>query len=610
MKSTNLSTEVRTMANKKTPKLTAEQRNKTVKTLLRFARPFIPLFIAAFIFAAASSVMSHYIPVLVGDAIDLMLEEGKVDFAAVGRIIPVILLLTVIGAVFDWLIRLIGNHASAAITRDIRSACIRKLQRLPISYLDSHPSGDTLSRIISDTDRLSEGLLTGMIELYSSVLGIVVTLVFMLVINVKVGLVVAILTPMSMLVSAFIAERTFSLFREQSVMQAKQTAMLDESVSGRDVISAFSHENASIAEFDKINEEYRVTATRATFYSSITNPATRFVNSLVYCGVALVGALISISTGGAVSAGQLSCLLTYSHNYAKPFNELSGVVTELQSSLASAMRVFELLEAPEEEETEGNEILTEEDAKGVICAENVDFSYGDKPFMKDLNFSALPGQRIAVVGPTGCGKTTLINLFMRFYDVDGGRITVGGKDIAKTPRNDLRACFGMVLQDTWLSSGTVRDNIVMGKPDATDEEVEAAARATHSHSFISRLPKGYDTVLGEDGGKLSEGQKQLLCITRLMLALPPVLILDEATSSIDTRTEIKIQKAFARMMEGRTSFIVAHRLNTIRNADQIIVMRDGCIIEKGTHEELIARPDGFYAELYGAQFKGIAEAET
>lgn len=597
------------MANKKkAPKLTREQRTKTIKTLLSFARPFIPLFAVAFVFAAASSVMSHFIPVLVGDAIDLMISAGQVDIPGISRVLPIILILTLTGAVLDWCIRLIGNRASASITRDIRSACIRKLERLPLSYLDSHPSGDTLSRIISDTDRLSEGLLTGMLELYSSVLGIIVTLVFMLTINVKVGLVVALLTPLSMLVSAFIAGKTFTLFRDQSVMQAKQTAILDESVSGRDVIAAYSHEAASIEKFDKINEEYRRTATKATFYSSITNPATRFVNSLVYCGVALAGGLIAIFGGGAVSAGQLSCLLTYSHNYAKPFNELSGVVTELQSSLASAMRVFEFLETPDEIPDAPDALpLNADEAKGNVTAESVDFSYTEKPFMKDLNFNALPGQRIAIVGPTGCGKTTLINLFMRFYEVTGGFISIGGRDIRNVPRNSLRANFGMVLQDTWLSSGTVRDNIVMGKPDATDEEVERAARAAHSHSFISRLPKGYDTVLGENGGKLSQGQKQLLCITRVMLSLPPMLILDEATSSIDTRTEIKIQQAFAEMMRGRTSFIVAHRLNTIKNADLILVMRDGCIVEQGTHDELMSRPGGFYADLYGAQFKGIAE---
>ncbi|MCQ2353471.1 MAG: ABC transporter ATP-binding protein/permease [Clostridia bacterium] len=595
------------MANKKkVPKLTREQRRKTIKNLLIFARPFLPLFVLAFIFAAASSIMAHYIPVLVGEAIDNMADMGKVDFAEIESILPIILILTLGGAALDWIIRLIGNRAGASISRDIRSACIRKLERLPLSYLDSHPAGDTLSRVIADTDHLSEGLLTGMLELYSSVLGIIVTLVFMLSINVKVGLVVALLTPLSMLVSAFIAGRTFSLFREQSVMQAKQTALLDESVSGRDVISAFSHEADSLAEFDVLNEEYRRTATKATFFSSITNPATRFVNSLVYCGVALVGGLIAITSGGSFSAGQLSCLLTYSHNYAKPFNELSGVVTELQGALASAMRVFEFLETPDETpDAPDSTPLTDTEISGGVTSTNVYFSYTDKPFMENLNFSVCSGQRVAIVGPTGCGKTTLINLLMRFYEVTGGAIRIGERDIREVPRDSLRADFGMVLQDTWLSSGTVRDNIVMGKPDATDEEVERAARAAHAHTFISKLPQGYDTILGEDGGKLSQGQKQLLCITRVMLALPPMLILDEATSSIDTRTEIKISEAFAQIMRGRTSFIVAHRLNTIKNADLILVMRDGCIVEQGTHDELMSRKGGFYAELYGAQFKGI-----
>lgn len=585
-------------------KLTREQRKKTVRRLFRFAKPFLPLFLLAFLFALASSILSHYVPVLVGDAIDRMVKQGAVDFAAVGALLPKILWITLAVALFDWLIRLISSRASASITRDIRSACIRKIEHLPLSYLDSHPSGDTLSRVISDTDRLSEGLLTGIIQLYSSVLGILVTLVFMLVINVRVALVVALLTPVSMLVAAFIAGRTFTLFRDQSAMQARQTAMLDEAVSGREIISAFSHESASLAEFEELNERYRKTATRAVFYSSITNPATRFVNSLVYCGVALVGGLLAIASGGAFSAGQLSCLLTYSHDYAKPFNELSGVVTELQSSLASAMRVFELLDTPDEvPDREQAAALTAEETAGSIEVRHVDFSYTDEPFMKDLDFFALQGQRVAIVGPTGCGKTTLINLFMRFYEVNAGAITIGGRDVRDTTRESLRASFGMVLQDTWLSSGTVRENLTMGRPDATDEEIVAAAKAAHSHSFISRLPNGYDTVLGENGGKLSQGQVQLLCITRVMLALPPMLILDEATSSIDTRTEIKIQQAFGELMKGRTSFIVAHRLNTIKNADRILVMKDGCIVEQGTHAELMALSDGFYAGLYGAQFR-------
>ena len=458
--------------------------------------------------------------------------------------------------------------------------------------------------MIADVDRMSEGLLTGITELYSSVLSIIVTLVFMLVINYKVALVVALLTPLSMLVAGFIAKRTFSLFREQSVLAARQTAIIDESVAGMGVVKAYSRENALSEDFEKLNEEYRRTATRAVFYSSITNPATRFVNSLVYCGVALAGGLMAVANP-LVTAGEISCLLYYAHSYAKPFNELSGVIAELQSALACASRVFELLDTPDEPSDAPDAVdIDPAKVKGAIRADNVGFSYTDKPFMSGIDFDVKQGMRVAVVGPTGCGKTTLINLFMRFYETDAGTITVDGRSIRNITRGSLRASFGMVLQDTWLKSGTVRENIAMGKPDATDAEIEAAARASHAHSFIKRLPQGYDTVLSEDGSQLSQGQKQLLCISRVMLALPPMLILDEATSSIDTRTEIKIQKAFAELMRGRTSFIVAHRLNTIKNADLILVMKDGKIIERGTHDELMSA-GGFYADLYGAQFRSV-----
>lgn len=590
------------MAKKKSI-LTPEQRRATTRRLLRFAKPYIAFFIIAFIFAAASSVMAHLIPMLVGDAIDLAIGQGKVDIEGVFALLPIMLALALGGALLDWLVRLVGQRISASITHNIRAACIRKIQNLPLSYLDSHKSGDILSRVIADTDRLSEGLMTGIIDLYSSVIGIIVTLVFMIFINPVVAIVVGVLTPMSMLVATFIANRTFSLFGKKSAIAAKQTAVIDEAVAGREVISLFSHEGESLAAFDEINEEYRKTATRAVFYSSITNPATRYVNSLVYGGVALAGGLLSIASGGAISAGEISCLLTYSQNYAKPFNELSSVLAELQSSLASAMRVFEFLDAKEEETTA--EISISPDAvKGELTARDVAFSYTDEAFMENIDFEASSGQRIAIVGPTGCGKTTLINLLMRFYDTTGGSICVDGKDISKISRRELRACFGMVLQDTWLSSGSVRENIAMGKPDATDEEIVAAAKAAHAHKFIMRLPQGYDTPLGEDGSVLSAGQIQLLCIARVMLALPPMLILDEATSSIDTRTEIKIQDAFAEMMKGRTSFIVAHRLNTIKNADKILVMKDGKIVEQGRHDELMAK-NGFYASLYGAQFKMI-----
>lgn len=590
------------MAEKK--KLSAEERNRTLVRLLKYCKPLLPVASGALLLAAVSIVSAHFIPVLVGDAIDLALGKGQVDMPGILKILSVIPLLAVLSALFDWLVRIAGTRLSAAVTRDIRADCIRKIERLPLSYLDSHRTGDTLSRMIADVDRMSEGLLTGITELYSSVLSIIVTLVFMLVINYKVALVVALLTPLSMLVAGFIAKRTFSLFREQSVLAARQTAIIDESVAGMGVVKAYSRENALSEDFEKLNEEYRRTATRAVFYSSITNPATRFVNSLVYCGVALAGGLMAVANP-LVTAGEISCLLYYAHSYAKPFNELSGVIAELQSALACASRVFELLDTPDEPSDAPDAVdIDPAKVKGAIRADNVGFSYTDKPFMSGIDFDVKQGMRVAVVGPTGCGKTTLINLFMRFYETDAGTITVDGRSIRNITRGSLRASFGMVLQDTWLKSGTVRENIAMGKPDATDAEIEAAARASHAHSFIKRLPQGYDTVLSEDGSQLSQGQKQLLCISRVMLALPPMLILDEATSSIDTRTEIKIQKAFAELMRGRTSFIVAHRLNTIKNADLILVMKDGKIIERGTHDELMSA-GGFYADLYGAQFRSV-----
>lgn len=585
-------------------KLSAEERSRTLVRLLKYCKPLLPVASGALLLAAVSIVSAHFIPVLVGDAIDLALGKGQVDMPGILKILSVIPLLALLSALFDWLVRIAGTRLSAAVTRDIRADCIRKIERLPLSYLDSHRTGDTLSRMIADVDRMSEGLLTGITELYSSVLSIIVTLVFMLVINYKVAIVVALLTPLSMLVAGFIAKRTFSLFREQSVLAARQTAIIDESVAGMGVVKAYSRENALSEDFEKLNEEYRRTATRAVFYSSITNPATRFVNSLVYCGVALAGGLMAVANP-LVTAGEISCLLYYAHSYAKPFNELSGVIAELQSALACASRVFELLDTPDEPSDAPDAVdIDPAKVRGAVRADNVGFSYTDKPFMSGIDFDVKQGMRVAVVGPTGCGKTTLINLFMRFYETDAGTITVDGRSIRNITRGSLRASFGMVLQDTWLKSGTVRENIAMGKPDATDAEIEAAARASHAHSFIKRLPQGYDTVLSEDGSQLSQGQKQLLCISRVMLALPPMLILDEATSSIDTRTEIKIQKAFAELMRGRTSFIVAHRLNTIKNADLILVMKDGKIIERGTHDELMSA-GGFYADLYGAQFRSV-----
>lgn len=587
---------------KKTEKLSPEVRSRTLRRLLGYSRPLIPAAVGALIMAAISIVAAHFIPELVGDAIDLAIGRSNVDMPGILRILAIVPVLAVVSAVFDWLVRLVGLRIGAVMTRDVRSDCIRKIEKLPLSYLDLHRSGDILSRVVADVDKMSDGLATGITQLYSSALSIICTMVFMIRINYKVALVVALLTPVSMIVAAFISKQTFSLFHEQSKRAARQTAIIDESVSGGAVIKAYSRESAVSEDFNEINREYVRTATRAVFYSSITNPSTRFVNSMVYCGVALVAGLASL-TNPLVTAGQISTLLYYAHNYAKPFNELSDVMAELQSSLASAARIFELLDTPSEQEDLADAaVIDPQSTIGAICAKDVAFSYTDRPFMEGINFDVKPGMRVAVVGPTGCGKTTLINLFMRFYETNGGSITVDGRDISHITRQSLRSSFGMVLQDTWLRAGSVRDNIAMGKPDATDAEIEAAARAAHAHSFIKRLPNGYDTILGEDGGQLSQGQKQLLCISRVMLALPPMLILDEATSSIDTRTEIKIQKAFAELMRGRTSFIVAHRLNTIKNADLILVMKDGHIIERGTHDELM-QADGFYADLYGAQFR-------
>lgn len=587
---------------KKTEKLSPEVRSRTLRRLLGYSRPLIPAAIGALIMAAISIVAAHFIPELVGDAIDLAIGQGNVDMPGILKILAVVPILAVVSAVFDWLVRLVGLRIGAVMTRDVRSDCIRKIEKLPLSYLDSHRSGDILSRVVADVDKMSDGLATGITQLYSSALSIICTMVFMIRINYRVALVVALLTPVSMVVAAFISKQTFSLFHEQSKLAARQTAIIDESVSGGAVIKAYSRESAVSEDFNEINREYVHTATRAVFYSSITNPSTRFVNSMVYCGVALVAGLTSL-VNPLVTAGQISTLLYYAHNYAKPFNELSDVMAELQSSLASAARIFELLDTPSEQEDPADAaVIAPQSTIGAICAKDVAFSYTERPFMEGINFDVKPGMRVAVVGPTGCGKTTLINLFMRFYETNGGSITVDGRDVSHITRQSLRSSFGMVLQDTWLRAGSVRDNIAMGKPDATDAEIEAAARAAHAHSFIKRLPNGYDTILGEDGGQLSQGQKQLLCISRVMLALPPMLILDEATSSIDTRTEIKIQKAFAELMRGRTSFIVAHRLNTIKNADLILVMKDGHIIESGTHDELM-QADGFYADLYGAQFR-------
>ena len=572
----------------------------TLKKVLRYIRRYTFWLIMSVLLAAATVTGTLYIPIIAGNAIDCIVEGG-VNF---GEIFPLLIQAGIIAgatAFLQWLMNAINNKITFQVVRDLRSAAFRRIEELPLSYLDAHPSGDIVSRVIADADQFADGLLMGFTQLFTGIVTILGTLVFMLSIDPWITLVVVVLTPVSLFTAKFIAKRTYNLFRLQSETRGEQTALIDEMIGNQKVVAAFSHENASLEQFDEINERLETYSRRATFFSSLVNPTTRFINSLVYAGVGLAGAIAAIN--GSITVGALSCFLSYANQYTKPFNEISGVVTELQNALACAGRLIELIEEPPQESDEGNAVLT--DVHGNVAMENVNFSYvPDRKLIENLNLSVNAGQKIAIVGPTGCGKTTLINLLMRFYDVTGGKITVEGQDIREVTRNSLRASYGMVLQETWLKSGTIRDNITMGKPDATDEEVIAAAKASHAHGFIKRLPDGYDTVIGEDGGSLSQGQKQLLCITRIMLCLPPMLILDEATSSIDTRTELKIQDGFARMMKGRTSFIVAHRLSTIRDADVILVMKDGNIIEQGNHDELLRR-GGFYATLYNSQFAQV-----
>ncbi len=572
----------------------------TLKKVLRYIRRYTFWLIMSVLLAAATVTGTLYIPIIAGNAIDCIVEGG-VNF---GEIFPLLIQTGIIAgatAFLQWLMNAINNKITFQVVRDLRSAAFRRIEELPLSYLDAHPSGDIVSRVIADADQFADGLLMGFTQLFTGIVTILGTLVFMLSIDPWITLVVVVLTPVSLFTAKFIAKRTYNLFRLQSETRGEQTALIDEMIGNQKVVAAFSHENASLEQFDEINERLETYSRRATFFSSLVNPTTRFINSLVYAGVGLAGAIAAIN--GSITVGALSCFLSYANQYTKPFNEISGVVTELQNALACAGRLIELIEEPPQESDEGNAVLT--DVHGNVAMENVNFSYvPDRKLIENLNLSVNAGQKIAIVGPTGCGKTTLINLLMRFYDVTGGKITVEGQDIREVTRNSLRASYGMVLQETWLKSGTIRDNITMGKPDATDEEVIAAAKASHAHGFIKRLPDGYDTVIGEDGGSLSQGQKQLLCITRIMLCLPPMLILDEATSSIDTRTELKIQDGFARMMKGRTSFIVAHRLSTIRDADVILVMKDGNIIEQGNHDELLRR-GGFYATLYNSQFAQV-----
>ncbi len=575
----------------------------TLRKVLRYIRRYW-IYLALSIFMAAVTVtLTLYLPILTGRVIDLIIEQGRVDFEGVFAILRQMAVVIGITAAAQWIMNICNNKMTYRIVQDIRDEAFRRIEILPLKYIDEHSYGEVVSRVIADVDQFADGLLMGFTQFFTGVITILGTLGFMLSVNVGITGVVVLITPLSFLVAAFIAKKTFVMFRAQSETRGEQTALIEEMIGNQKVVQAFSHEDEALEEFDEINGRLEKCSLKAIFYSSITNPSTRFVNNLVYAGVAVTGAVFAIR--GGISVGQLSCFLSYANQYTKPFNEISGVVTELQNALACAARIFALIEE-EPQIPDKENALSLGHVEGRIDLEHVDFSYvPDKKLITDFNLSVRPGQRVAIVGPTGCGKTTVINLLMRFYDVNSGSIRVEGNDIRDVTRKSLRANYGMVLQETWLKGGTVRDNIVMGKPEATEEEVIAAAKASHAHSFIKRLPDGYDTVIAEDGGNLSQGQKQLLCITRVMLCLPPMLILDEATSSIDTRTEIRIQKAFAAMMEGRTSFIVAHRLSTIREADVILVMKDGNIIEQGDHETLLQR-NGFYATLYNSQFVGYS----
>ena len=589
------------MSAKAKNKLTPQQRKATLNRVLHKIRPYSAFVVCSLLVAAVSVAAQLYIPILCGDAIDKMLGKGNVDLAGVLRIAVSILVVAAVAALAQWLLSVCNNRITFSVSRDLRNEALRKIQTLPLSYLDSHPSGDIVSRMVADVDTFADGLLMGFTQLFSGILTIFGTLLFMLRENVPITLVVVCITPLSLVVAGFLAKRSYGYFQSQSTVRGKQTALVNEMIEGQKVVQAFGHEAESLAAFDEVNGQLQDVSLKAIFFSSLTNPATRFVNNIVYAGVGLVGALYAVR--GGITIGQLSVFLSYANQYTKPFNEISGVVTELQNALACAARVFELLDAENQVPEAENAAALQPD--GHVQLQDVSFRYlPDRPLIEGLSLDVQPGQRIAIVGPTGCGKTTLINLLMRFYDVNSGSIKVSGTDIRDVTRASLRGSYGMVLQDTWLRAGTVRENIAYGKPDATMDEVIAAAKAAHAHSFIRRLPEGYDTVIAEDGGNISQGQKQLLCIARVMLCLPPMLILDEATSSIDTRTEVRIQKAFARMMQGRTSFIVAHRLSTIREADVILVMKDGHIVEQGSHDQLLAQ-GGFYAKLYNSQFEGV-----
>ena len=576
------------------------KQKKTFFRVLRRIRPYSFFVILSILCGAVSVAAQLLVPIFCGDAIDYMLGIGRVDFEAVEKLIFSIALVTALSAAAQWVLAACNNRVTFCVSRDLRNEAMNKIQNLPLSYLDAHPSGDLVSRIIADVDTFADGLLMGFTQFFTGILTILGTLGIMLFLNPGIPAIVVLLTPLSLFVAGFIAKRTYKYFGKQAKVRGEQTALINEMVEGQKVVQAFGYEEKSMEAFDEVNERLRDVSVKAVFFSSLTNPSTRLVNNIVYAGVGLASAMIAIS--GGITIGELSIFLSYASQYAKPFNEISGVVTEMQNALACAARIFELVDVPDEMPDKEN--AAEFQSQGQVSLSHVSFSYDpDKPLIEDLNLEVKPGQRIAIVGPTGCGKTTLINLLMRFYDVRQGSIKIDGTDIRDMTRHSLRQNFGMVLQDTWLKAGTIRENIAYGKPEASIEEVIEAAKAAHAHGFIRRLPKGYDTVISENGGNISQGQKQLLCIARVMLCLPPMLILDEATSNIDTRTEIRIQEAFARMMKGRTSFLVAHRLSTIREADVILVMKDGHILEKGTHESLMAR-HGFYEKLYNSQFGG------
>ena len=575
------------------------KQKSTTKKILKLIKPYMHFVMLSFVFALISAILTLYAPILIGDGVDLILAEGKVDFAGIFHILKSLAVILVITSIAQWLMNLCNNTITYRVVKDVRKRAFSNLQKLPLKYIDSHQYGDTISRVITDVDQFSDGLLMGFSQLFTGLVTIVGTLVFMLSIDVKISLVVICITPVSLFVASFIAKKTYMMFQKQSEVRAQMTSLVDEMVGNQKIVQAFGYQKKALERFDGINKELQKCSLKAIFFSSITNPSTRFVNGLVYTGVGIVGAISAMQ--GAISVGQLSCFLSYANQYTKPFNEISGVVTELQNAFACAKRVFDFIE--EDPETEdAYDAVSLQHVDGSLELSHVSFSYDPNvKLLQDLNLQVRPGQKTAIVGPTGCGKTTLINLLMRFYDVDAGKIVLSGQDIMHIAKDSLRSNYGMVLQETWLKSCTIAENIAYGKPDATREEIERAAKAAHAHEFIVRMKDGYDTVITEEGGNLSQGQKQLLCIARVMLNLPPILILDEATSSIDTRTEIKIQEAFRHMMEGRTSFIVAHRLSTIKEADMILVMKDGNMIEQGNHEELLKK-NGFYAKLYKSQF--------